>query len=117
MHIYIYIHRHGAINRDRSNIYSSISIRYDRVTIATYQKHQNSDDPKEIDEIQMYKLSVYHHVKPCREYLCSLSTIESQPWKRLIFHLPNEQIVLCTDDVDLESMLERPNIERIKLLS
>ncbi|XP_048493664.1 uncharacterized protein LOC125494132 [Beta vulgaris subsp. vulgaris] len=110
----------GATNLDRSTICLSISIRpgYDRVTATAYRNRQNSEDPKEIDEIKMYYDCRY--ISPCEAMWRIFGfTIHyrTPAVERLSFHLPDEQTVLYTDDADLESVLERPNIERTKFLS
>ncbi|XP_048494462.1 uncharacterized protein LOC125494742 [Beta vulgaris subsp. vulgaris] len=107
-------------NQSRSikYMFKYINKGYDRVTTASYQNRQNSDDPMEIDEIQMYYDCRY--IAPCEAMWRIFGFIiyyRIHAIERLGFHLPDEQSVLYTDDADLESVLERPNIDRIMFLS
>ncbi|XP_048501480.2 uncharacterized protein LOC125497826 [Beta vulgaris subsp. vulgaris] len=89
-----------------------------RVTAAAYHNQQNPDDPEKIDEIKMYYDCQY--ISPC-EVVWRIFGFNihyrTPPVERLSFHLPDEQMVMFSDDSHVESVLERPNIERTKFLS
>ncbi|XP_057248900.1 uncharacterized protein LOC125494758 [Beta vulgaris subsp. vulgaris] len=73
--------------------------------LLSYQNRQNSEDPKEMDEIKMYYDCRY--ISPCEAMWRSLGfTIHyrTPTVERLSFHLRDEQTVLYTDDADLESL-------------
>ncbi|XP_057248444.1 uncharacterized protein LOC125495260 [Beta vulgaris subsp. vulgaris] len=107
-------------NQSRSikYLFKYINKGYDRVTAAAYQNRNSSDDPQKIDEIKMYYDCRYisaceavwriygfpiHHRTPAVE--------------RLSFHLPGEQMVVYTDHMDVEDVLDRPNVNKTKFLS
>ncbi|XP_057248153.1 uncharacterized protein LOC109133695 [Beta vulgaris subsp. vulgaris] len=80
---------------------------------------QNScDDPQKIDEIKMYY--------DCR-YISACEAVwriygfpihyRTPAVERLSFHLPGEQTVVYTDQMDVGDVLDRPNVDSTKFLS
>ncbi|XP_048503004.2 uncharacterized protein LOC125498774 [Beta vulgaris subsp. vulgaris] len=107
-------------NQSRSikYLFKYINKGYDRVIAAAYQNRNSCDDPQKIDEIKMYYDCRYisaceavwriygfpiHHRTPAVE--------------RLSFHLPGEQTVVYTDQMDVGDVLDRPNVDSTKFLS
>ncbi|KAL7097082.1 hypothetical protein ACP275_10G120600 [Erythranthe tilingii] len=107
-------------NQSRSikYLFKYVNKGHDRVTAGFYQSSKDNNVSQCQDEIKMYYDCRY--LSPCEAAwrLLSFDIHYREPAvERLHLHLPDEQIVIFNDDDPIESVLDRPNIQKSKFLA
>ncbi|XP_074305621.1 uncharacterized protein LOC141640840 [Silene latifolia] len=79
---------------------------------------QNVDDPEKIDEIKRFYDCRYISSCEAAWRIFAFDThYRTPPVQRLSFHLPNEQSVVFNDDDPIDSVIQRPLIEKTMFLA
>ncbi|XP_074267178.1 uncharacterized protein LOC141590483 [Silene latifolia] len=107
-------------NQSRSikYLFKYINKGYDRVTLQSSHMRQNADDPEKIDEIKRFYDCRYISACEASWRIFAFDThYRTPPVQRLSFHLPNEQSVVFNDDDPIDSVIQRPLIEKTMFLA